>query len=110
MTRFNDLSLKQKASKEDRFDILAAEIDATAAGDSTIAGKVEALETTVGKASGDGAGGLAKDMADAKAVIGDAETANTLVYDVADVKAYITEILAANDTLTDPRAETPGDG
>ena len=110
MVRFNDLSLSEKGDKEARFDILAAEIDANVTGDSTIAGKVEALETTVGKASGDGAGGLAKDMADAKAVIGDAETANTLVYDVADVKAYITEILAANDTLTDPRAETPGDG
>lgn len=110
MTRFNDLSLKQKGSKEDRFDILAAEIDANVAGDSSIAGRVGDLETTVGKASGEGAGGLAKDMADAKAVIGDAETANTLVYDVADVKAYIAEILVANDTLTDPRAETPGDG
>lgn len=110
MTRFNDLSLKQKGSKEDRFDILAAEIDANVAGDSSIAGRVGDLETAVGSATGDNPGGLAKDMADAKAVIGDAETANTLVYDVADIKAYIGEILAANDTLTDPRAETPGDG
>lgn len=110
MTRFNDLSDSEKTSKAARFDILAAEIDATAAGDSSIAEDVATLKTTVGKASGDGAGGLAKDMADAKAVIGDAQTANTLVYDVADVKAYIAEILAANDTLTDPRAETPGDG
>lgn len=110
MVRFNDLSTKQKASKEDRFDVLAAEIEAAETGESSISEDVATLKTTVGKASGDGAGGLAKDMADAKAVIGDAETANTLVYDVADVKAYITEILAANDTLTDPRAETPGDG
>lgn len=71
MTRFNDLSTKQKGSKEDRFNILADEIDANVTGDSTIAGKVEALETTVGKASGDGAGGLAKDVADLKALIGD---------------------------------------
>lgn len=110
MTKFNDLTFTEQQDKRARFDKLAEEIDANVTGDSTIAGKVEDLETTVGKASGDGAGGLAKDMADAKAVIGDAQTANTLVYDVADVKAYITEILAANDTLTDPRAQTPGDG
>ena len=35
MVRFNDLSTKQKASKEDRFDVLAAEIDAAATGDSS---------------------------------------------------------------------------
>ena len=87
MVRFNDLSTKQKASKEDRFDILAAEIEAAETGVSSISEDVATLKTTVGKASGDGAGGLAKDMADAKAVIGDAETANTLMYDVADVKA-----------------------
>lgn len=110
MTKFNDLSLSQKGDKEARFNILADEIDAAVAGDSSIAEDVATLKTTVGKASGEGAGGLAKDMADAKAVIGDAQTANTLVYDVADVKAYIAEILAANNTLTDPRAETPGDG
>ncbi len=48
LTRFNDLSTTQKASKEDRFNILAAEIDANVSGDSTIAGRVEALETIIG--------------------------------------------------------------
>ena len=75
MTRFNDLSTKQKASKEDRFDILAAEIDATAAGDSTIAGKVEALETAVG----DSESGLVKDVADIEAAIGDESTEGTIL-------------------------------
>lgn len=110
MVRFNDLTISEKGNKAARFDKLAEEIDANVAGDSSIAGRVGDLETAVGSATGDNPGGLAKDMADAKAVIGDAETANTLVYDVADIKAYIGEILAANDTLTDPRAETPGDG
>lgn len=110
MTRFNDLSLKQKGSKEDRFDILAAEIDANVTGDSTIAGKVEALETTVGKASGDGAGGLAKDVADLKVAVGSATGDNPsgLAHDVDDLGDYIAEILTAN-SLTDPRAQN-GDG
>ena len=130
MTRFNDLSLKQKGSKVDRFDILAAEIDATAAGDSTMAGKVEALvtavgaatgehagglakdvadiESAIGAASGDDAGGILKDVADLKAAVGDGETQDTLVYDVADIVTYIGEILTAN-SLTDPRAGN-GDG
>ena len=108
MVRFNDLSTKQKGSKEDRFDVLAAEIELAETGESSISEDVATLKTTVGKASGDGAGGLAKDMVDVKAAIGDAQTADTLVYDVADVKTYIAEILTAN-SLTDPRAQN-GDG
>lgn len=107
MTKFKDLSTKQKASKEDRFDVLAAEIDAAVAGDSSIAEDVAALKTAVGSASGDDAGGIAKDVADLQAAVGDAATASTLVYDVADIKTYISEILTAN-SLTDPRAG--GDG
>lgn len=81
MTRFDDLTDSQKTDKKARFNILSDEIDAAVAGDSTIATKVEALETAVG----------------------DATTADTLVYDVADIKTYISEILTAN-SLTDPRA------
>lgn len=73
MTRFNDLTLSQQMSKKDRFNVLADEIDANVTGDSTIAGKVEALETAVGAATGDNAGGLAKNVADIEAAIGDAE-------------------------------------
>lgn len=130
MTRFNDLTLSEQGDKRARFDKLAEEIDATAAGDSTIAGKVEALETAVGAAtgehagglvkdvadiesaigaaSGDDAGGILKDVADLKAAVGDSETQDTLVYDVADIVTYIGEILTAN-SLTDPRAGN-GDG
>ena len=79
MTKFNELTLAQQTSKEDRFNILAEEIDANVTGDSTIAGKVEALETTVGKASGEGAGGLAKDVADIQDAIGDETTEGTIL-------------------------------
>ena len=79
MVRFNDLSTKQKASKQDRFDVLGAAIDAAATGDSEIAGKVEALETTVGKASGEGAGGLAKDVDDLKTAVGDESTEGSIL-------------------------------
>lgn len=98
MVRFNDLSTKQKASKEDRFDVLGAAIDAAATGDSEIAGKVEALETAVGDADS----GLVKSVTTLESVVGDAETSDTVVHDVADIKAYIAEILTAN-SLTDPR-------
>ena len=111
MTRFNDLTFSEKQDKKARFDKLAEEIDANVTGDSTIAGKVEALETTVGKASGDGAGGLAKDVADIKVAIGSATGDNPsgLAHDVDDLGDYIAEILTAN-SLTDPRANQGGDG
>lgn len=79
MVKFNDLSLSQKGDKEARFDILADEIDAAVAGDSTIAGKVEELETTVGKASGEGAGGLAKDVDDLKTAVGSEDTEGSIL-------------------------------
>lgn len=105
MTRFNDLTLSEQGDKRARFDRLAEDIDAAVSGDSTIAGKVEALETAVG----DSSSGLVKDVADIEATVGDAETANTLVHDVADIKTYISEILTTN-SLTDPRANQGGDG
>lgn len=84
MVRFDDLNLTQKGSKEERFNVLAAEIDGAVAGDSSIAEDVAALKTTVGSATGDNPSGLAND--------------------VDDIRDYIAEILAANDSLTDPRA------
>lgn len=79
MVRFNDLSDTQKTDKRARFNVLAEEIDAAATGDSTIAGKVEELETTVGKASGEGAGGLAKDVDDLKTAVGDESTEGSIL-------------------------------
>lgn len=105
MVRFNDLTDSQKTDKRARFNVLGEAIDTAVAGDSEIAGKVEALETAVG----DSSSGLVKDVADIETVVGDAETANTLVYDVADIQTYISEILTAN-SLTDPRASQGGDG
>lgn len=78
----------RKLNKKERFNYVNNRIDSAVAGDSEIAGKVTALETTVG----------------------DAETSDTLVYDVADIKDYITEILTANSSLTDPRANKGSNG
>ena len=45
--------------------------------DTTLSTKVSALETAIGKASGEGAGGIAKDVADAKSAIGDSDSGLT---------------------------------
>ena len=84
MVKFNDLSDRQKTSKQERFDILSEEIDANVAGDATISGRVETLETAVGNDT------------------------SGLVHDVDDIQDYIAEIITANN-LTDPRAETAPD-
>ena len=58
-------------------------------GDTSVGNRVSALETAIGSATGDNPSGLA--------------------HDVDDLATYIAEILTANDSLTDPRAES-GDG
>ena len=58
--------------------------------DTSQGNRLTALETAVGSATGDNPSGLA--------------------HDVDDLADYIAEILSANDSLTDPRAETQGDG
>lgn len=75
MVRFNDLTLGEKGDKKARFDKLAEEIDAAASGDSTIASKVEALETAVG----DSSSGLVKDVADIETAIGDESTEGSIL-------------------------------
>lgn len=52
------------------YDVMVSDDSSGAA----VAGRVTALETAVGKASGEGAGGIAKDVADAKAAIGTDDT------------------------------------
>lgn len=47
--------------------------------DTTLSTKVSALETAIGKASGEGAGGISKDVADVKSAIGDASTEGTIL-------------------------------
>ena len=47
--------------------------------DTTLSTKVSNLETAIGKASGEGAGGIAKDVADVKSAIGDASTEGTIL-------------------------------
>ena len=47
--------------------------------DTTLSKKVSDLETAIGKASGEGAGGILKDVADVKSAIGDASTEGTIL-------------------------------
>lgn len=47
--------------------------------DTTINQKITALETAIGKASGEGAGGISKDVADVKSAIGDESTEGTIL-------------------------------
>ena len=83
--------------------------------DTTLSTKVSALETAIGKASGEGAGGILKDVKDVKDAIGKAsgEGAGGIAKDVADVKSAIGDastegtILARLKALED--AQTPAD-
>ena len=75
MVRYNDLTISEKGDKAARFDKLGEEIDAAASGDSTIAGKVEALETAVG----DSSNGLVKDVADIETAIGTESTEGSIL-------------------------------
>ena len=67
-----------------------------------------ALETSIGSATGDNPSGIAKDVSDIQTAIGSATGDNPsgLAHDVDDLATYIAEILSANDSLTDPRAES----
>jgi hypothetical protein len=47
--------------------------------DTSQGNRITALETAVGKASGDGAGGIAKDVADINTAIGDETTEGTIL-------------------------------
>lgn len=47
--------------------------------DTTINQKITALETAIGKASGEGAGGISKDVADVKSAIGNESTEGTIL-------------------------------
>ena len=62
-----------------------------ATGDTAVANRVTDLETAVGKATGDGAGGIAKDVKDVKEAIGSATGDNPsgLAKDVADISTAI---------------------
>lgn len=55
----------------------------------TILYRIKTLETSIGKASGDGAGGIAKDVADINTAIGDATepAEGTILYRLAQLEA-----------------------
>ena len=59
--------------------------------DTSQGNRITALETAVGKATGDGAGGIAKDVKDVKDAIGSAtgDTPSGLAKDVADITTAI---------------------
>lgn len=62
-----------------------------ATGDTAVANRVTDLETAVGKATGDGAGGIAKDVKDVKEAIGSAtgDSPSGLAKNVADINTAI---------------------
>ena len=63
--------------------------------DTSQGNRITALETAVGKATGDGAGGLAKDVADINTAIGDASTEGTIL-------ARLKALEDAQNTPSDP--------
>ena len=68
--------------QEQLIKILQRHEDALGTGSSTDSSqseKIEALETAIGSATGDNAGGLAKDVADINTAIGDASTEGTIL-------------------------------
>ena len=66
----------------------------------TILYRIKALETTLGKASGDGASGTLKDVLDIQTAIGDADTSGTILYRLAQLEAEDT-------TPTTPSEQEP---
>ena len=67
--------------------------------DTTLSTKVSALETAIGKASGEGAGGIAKDVADAKSAIGDSDSG--LTKSVNDNAGAISNLQTIGDESTE---------
>lgn len=69
--------------------------------DTSLGEKITALETVVGKASGDGAGGIAKDVSDLKTAVGEAtgDDAGGIAKDVADLITAIGDESTENSIL-----------
>ena len=84
--------------QEQLIKILQRHEDALGTGSSTDSSqseKIEALETAIGSATGDNAGGLAKDVADINTAIGDASTEGTIL-------ARLKALEDAQNTPSDP--------
>ena len=96
MVKFNDLDYTDKFDKEARFDILAEEIDAAVAGDSTISARVDELSGVVG----DEDSGLVKDVNDLDSGKADANHSHT-ISNISDADTATIEI-----TYTDDSTET----
>ena len=82
---FRHLFYGGKIQKERLYKVLE-DLDASNSGDGT---DISSIKQAIGKASGDGAGGILKDIADLKSVVGDASTNDTLVKDVASIETAI---------------------
>ena len=67
--------------------------------DTTLSTKVSALETAIGKASGEGAGGIAKDVADAQT---DITAINTAIGDASTEGTILARIKALEDAQNNP--------
>ena len=73
---FRHLFYGGKIQKERLYKVLE-DLDSSNSGDDT---KIKALEDEIGKATGEGAKGIKKDIYDIFYIIGDLETADTLRY------------------------------
>ena len=82
---FRHLFYGGKIQKERLYKVLE-DLDSANGGEST---DIKAIQDAIGKSSGTGAGGILKDVADLKSVVGDASTDDTLVKDVASIETAI---------------------
>ena len=73
---FRHLFYGGKIQKERLYKVLE-DLDSSNSGDDT---KIKAIEDAIGKATGTGAGGILKDVADINTALGDESTEGTILY------------------------------
>ena len=71
--RFLEMLLKAEAGDASAIQALADKVGSESTAN-TILYRIKAAETAIGKASGEGAGGILKDVADLKTAVGSADT------------------------------------
>ena len=101
---YNTLFYRRILRKKKLWDILKdldARITADTSSDSAVAGRVEALETAVGSATGDNAGGIAKDVADLKTGKANSSHTHTIsnVSDATTVDVVVTYADESTETI-----------
>ena len=84
---FANLFYGGKIQKERLYKVLQ-DLDSSNTGDGT---DISGIKQAIGKASGDGAGGILKDIADIKSALGDADTEGSILYRLAELEDDETE-------------------